>query len=78
MRMIRGIVVVALLSAYITYGLLLMDAISQSFKWYLFSFHLAMILITFALSVVGTLARSWFCLLALIAVAPLVYLQFFS
>jgi hypothetical protein len=79
--MSKVIVVIAagsLFLAYATYAVTLFPVISQSARWYVFGFHMSLIILTLFAAIIGVLRGSRVCLLALIAILPLVYLQFFS
>jgi hypothetical protein len=69
---------ISLLSAYGTYAFLLFSAVAQGVKWYIFGFHMLLIVTTFLIGIFGAFRGSRFCIFAIVAVAPLVYAQFFS
>lgn len=78
MRFIAWLAGILLVLAYGTYALLLCSNIAQAVKWYIFGLHMLLIVVTFLVGVLGIFRGSRFCMLVIVADAPLVYLQFLS
>jgi hypothetical protein len=78
MRTIVTLTILTLFLSYATYLLLMAPFISHSVKWYIFGGHMMLIPVTGVLAVLGIFRRSRFCIFALLAIIPLVYLQFLS
>jgi hypothetical protein len=69
---------ISLILAYGTYAFLLFSPVGQSIKWYIFGFHMLLIVTTLLIGIFGAFRADRFCIIAVVAIAPLAYAQFLS